>query len=184
MKVREIAALAAEYIGREDLAEALSVLEGEPEGELKALLRCYNLVENEVAIDYFPPKREECIVPVNGKIAFSSLGSYPVEICRVRDVEGKDVAFGLHPSHLSLPEGTGALTVTYAYSPEKKSFSDDSEFEGKVSARLLSFGVAGEFCLTAARYSEAAIWQKRFQDALHAANYHRRRIRVRTRRWV
>lgn len=59
MKVREIAALAAEYIGREDLAEALSVLEGEPEGELKALLRCYNLVENEVAIDYFPPKREE-----------------------------------------------------------------------------------------------------------------------------
>ncbi len=184
MKVREIAALAAENIGREDLAEALMELTGEPTGELKALLRCYNLVENEVAIDYFPPKREESVLPEEGKIPFASLSRYPVEICRVRSGDGKDVDFELRPTSLVISEGTGAVTITYAYSPENKTFADECEFQGKVSARLLSFGVAGEFCLTAARYSEAAIWQKRFQDALRAADYHKRRIRVRTRRWV
>lgn len=184
MKVKDIVALAAENIGREDLAETLASLTEEPTGELKTLLRCYNLVENEVAIDYFPPKREESVLPVNGAVAFSSLSRIPVEICRVRNAEGEDVRFELHPSSLLLPEGTGAVTITYAYSPVNKGYADECEFQGKVSARLLSFGVAGEFCLTSARYSEAAIWQKRFQDALRAADYHKRRITVRARRWV
>lgn len=184
MKVREIAALAAENMGREDLAVELANLTDGPSWELKALLRCYNLVENEVAIDYFPLKQEECVLPQNGIIEFSSLARYPVEIYGVRGGDGKEVAYRLHPAHLSLPEDTGAVTVTYSYSPAQKDFSDESEFQGKISARLLAFGMAGEFCLSTARFNEAAVWQKKFQDALKAVDVHKRRICIRARRWV
>ncbi len=57
MKVKEVIALAAENLGREDLSSELETLDGAPEGELKSLLRCYNLVENEVALDYFPDRK-------------------------------------------------------------------------------------------------------------------------------
>ena len=46
MTVKEVIALAAENLGREDLSAAVASAEGEPEGELKSLLRCYNLIEN------------------------------------------------------------------------------------------------------------------------------------------
>ena len=51
MTVKEVLALAAENLGREDLSAQLSADSVQADGEIKALLRCYNLVENEVALD-------------------------------------------------------------------------------------------------------------------------------------
>lgn len=184
MTVKEVIALAAENLGREDLSAAVASAEGEPEGELKSLLRCYNLIENEVALDYFPLKREESFSPKNGRIDFSELSAVPVDFYCVQDESGADVRFVLHPAYLSLPEGTGKVTVKYACAPAPKKLDGESEFSGKITARLLACGVACEFCLTCARYAEAALWEKRFRDALRAAEIIRRRLKVRARRWA
>ena len=184
MKVKEVIALAAENLGREDLSSELETLDGAPEGELKSLLRCYNLVENEVALDYFPLKAEEEVLPQNGRIPYSELAHAPVNFFRMRGGDGRDVDFEAHPAYLSVPAETGALTVVYAYSPEHKEIVRESEFSGKITARLLSYGVACEFCLTSARYAEAALWERRFRDALRAAEIIRRRLKVRARRWL
>lgn len=184
MTVKEVVALAAENLGREDLSAALEALEGEPQGELKSLLRCYNLVENEVALDYCPLKSEETFVRENGVLSYSEFAHAPVDICAVRGKDGNPLPFTIRPACLSLPQGAGEVTVTYAYAPEKKSYGEDSAFSGKISARLLALGVACEYCLSCARYSEAAAWEKRFRDALRATELIRRKLCVRSRRWV
>ena len=71
MLVKEIAALAAANMGRDDLIAAIRSLAGEPTGELDSLLRCYNLVENEIALDYFPLRKEEAFAVTDGKIAYA-----------------------------------------------------------------------------------------------------------------
>ena len=80
--------------------------------------------------------------------------------------------------------GSGSVTIDYTYVPEQPKISDETAFSDKVSARLLAFGVANEYLLTAGRYAEAAVWEKKYRDALSAAGLSRRKLCVRARRWV
>ena len=72
MTVKEVVALAAGCLGREDLLSALDKGEDEISEEEKlecdALLRCYNFTENEVALDYCPIRREERVEITENKI--------------------------------------------------------------------------------------------------------------------
>ncbi len=186
MLVKEVVALAAANMGREDLVNDAETLEGEPSGELASLLRCYNLVENEVALDYFPLKRCERLSAEEGRIPYSSFSMAPVNVIRVENGAGRALAFELFPDHLCLSDGKGEeAIVTYAYSPAEKKWTEESAFsDGAISARLLAFGVAGEFCLSRGQFSEASVWEKRYQDALRAANTPCRRRAMRSRRWA
>ena len=184
MLVKEVVALAAETLGRGDLADALGALEGEPDGELKSLLRCYNLIENEVALDFFPLKTSERFVPAQGKISYASFSFAPVNILKVTDEEGTPVRFGIMPAYLTVPEECGELEVLYAYSPPVKELGDETAFSDHISARLLAFGVASEFCITNRQFSEGAMWGRKYRDALRAAGIYRRTLSVRSRRWI
>lgn len=182
MRVKDILSLAADLLGRQDLVEELFALDGAPTGELQTLLRCYNLVENEVALDYFPQKTTERLTAAEGKLYYTAFSRSPVEICRILDGAGRSVRFEEFPEHLALSV-SGAVEVTYAYAPEDKEIDGQCEFKD-VSARLLAFGVAGEFCLTAHKYEEAKLWQGRYRDALRSAGIVRHPLSIRARRWV
>lgn len=184
MTVKEVIKLAAEILGREDLSEAAASLEGEPEGEVKSLVRCFNLVENEVALDYFPLRKEETFAPQSHEISYLGFSSAPVDVLKVTDRKGREIEYEIRTMNIFLPEMPDEVTVTYSYAPSRKKIDDNSDFSGKVSARLLALGVASEFCLTNSRFSEAAIWEKRFRDALRAAGIVRRKLSMRSRRWV
>ena len=185
MKVKSVLALAAANLGREDLVAMINDCAGDAFGEIASLLRCYNLVENEVALDYFPLKREEKVCVRGGMIPFARLDYAPVTVLAVEE-DGKPLSFELRPARILLPKSDGErrVTVVYSYSPKEKRFCDKSEFGGRISCRLLSFGVACEFCLTSGQYAEAATWEKKYREALRAANVLRKRLSVRSRRWV
>ena len=184
MTVKEVVKLAAENLGRQDLSQRIDAQEEEVSEEVVSLLRCFNLVENEVALDYFPLKKEETFSPVSNRVSYTAFASAPVDILDVKDGSGNDVAFEIGSSQLFFPKKHERVTVKYAYAPAQKKLEDESDFSGKISARLLSFGVAGEFCLTASRFSEAATWERRFLEALKAVNLIRRKLSMRSRRWV
>lgn len=186
MQVKDIIALAAEGLGREDLKEAMDSEERseETQKELNCLLRGYNFVENEIALEYFPLKAEESFACENGKLAYTLFAHAPVDVHEVVDGAGKRVNFTLFPAYLALPEGVHTVKVIYSYAPERKNFNDESAFDGKVSPRLMSYGVASEFLLANARYQESDLFQKRYQDALRAAGILRRRLAMHARRWV
>lgn len=186
MKVKSILSLAAANLGREDLVAAVNDCAGEPFGEVAALLRCYNLIENEIALDYFPLKAEEKVCSHDGSIFNTSLRFSPVEVLSVRDESGAPIEFMIRPARILLPHfhGDRQATVLYTYSPKEKCFCDCAEVDGRISARLLSFGVDCEFCLSNGQFSEAATWEKKFREALRAASIPRCRLSVRSRRWV
>lgn len=186
MKVKDVLALAAANLGREDLEAAVRDHTGEPAGELASLLRCYNLVENEIALDYYPLKAEESFTPGgDGRISYSSFAYAPVSVTGVTGTCGP-VRYETFPSYLKLPDAREgeSVTVSYTYSPAQKEWEDDSAFSEKISARLLSFGVACEFCLSRGQFSEAAMWDNKYREALKAANIIRKKLAVRSRRWV
>ena len=190
MTVKEVVALAAGCLGRDDLISALdksaSALSADEKLELDSLLRCYNFVENEVALDYCALKKEETVTVSENKIPYSQLSSAPFNIRKVV-CDGYVQRFAAYPSYILLSDGwQGKASVVYDYIPSTKmSFTANSEFSDKdVSARLLAYGVTAQYYLVNGETGRAAVWDKKFRDALRAKNLLRRTATIRSRRWV
>lgn len=186
MTVKEVLALAAEHLGRADLLKELEALPENtaPKGELASLVRCYNLVENELSVDYLPLKAEEVLEAEEHMVAWSSFSYAPAGVRSVLRMGG-ETAFEPRKEGLYLPSvASGRVRVRYCYSPEPKGIDDEGELGGRVTARLLSFGVAREFCLSRGMFEEAKLWDSRYQDAVRAVGLPRRALSVRPRRWV
>ncbi len=187
MLIKDVLILAAEELGRADfvpLIEQAAASSAAPDGEIATLLRCYQLVENEVALDHFPLRAEESFLPADDAVLFTRFSKAPVDVLDVRDACGRRVAFTVYPSRLLLPRGTGEVTVVYSYAPTCAEIGDQTAFSDKISARLLSYGVACEYLLAGGRYAEAAVWDEKFHAALSAAGLERRKLSVPARRWV
>ena len=190
MTVKEVVALAAGCLNREDLAAALdknqNAWTAEEAEELKALLRCYNFVESEIALDYCPLKREETVSVVGNKISYSSLSRTPFRIRKV--VCGGSLArFSAYPDYIVVTDGwSGNAKVTYDSIPNAKAvFTSVSDFTGtSVTAQVMACGIAAQYCLVNGENNRSALWQRKFRDALKGANLFRRTVRVRSRRWV
>ena len=96
MKVKEVLAAAAELCGRKDLADHLAGKSGEraaeAERECETLLLCYNMTENEIALDYLPLKREESFES-GGEIPYAAFSEPPLEILAVYGEAGQRLRF-------------------------------------------------------------------------------------------
>ncbi len=213
MFVRDIAAQAAFLLGKEELFrylkggffrgtaegetalsdEGMSASDGENENadaekvrtlkrEADILLRCYNIVENEVALDYLPLTAEETVVCDTGALPYTAFLRTPVSILSVTDEYGNKLPYTAFPEYLRTRAGTSV--ITYSYSPETKRLSDPSEYAARVPERLLSYGVACEYCLISGQYDEALVWDKKYKDALLCAHASTRPRVIRSRRWV
>ena len=190
MTVKEVLVLAAGCLGRDDLISALDKTAGaltdDEKLELDSLLRCYNFVENEVALDYYALKKEETVTVSENKIYYTKLSSTPVNIRKV--VCGGYLArFASYPAYVLLSDGwNGQAIIVYDYIPSNKtSLSERSEFtDTGVSARLIAYGVTAQYCLVNGETGRAAVWDKKFRDALRAKNLLRRTVTIRSRRWV
>ncbi len=183
MNIRDILKLAADLLGMADVANEIMRFSGTPSGEIEAFLRCYHLVESEIALDYLPLIRKDAMKAEDGKLHFADFPEEPVDIRKVT-AGGLKVRFTLYEGYLELPAGTTDVEVTYAYAPKKRLISDKSVFTGKVTERILGYGVASEYCFAACRYDESKMWGERYREALRSAGLLRRTLSVRSRRWV
>lgn len=182
MNVKEVLLLAAGNLGRDDLVSQIPTLSS-PSGEAASLLRCYNLIENELAADYFPLRFCESIMPNQGEIAYSALTKNCAQVTAVRR-NGAECGFREEAAGIVLDRVCDAVEVEYFYIPEAKLLSGKAEVSAKVTARLMSLGIASEFCLSRGQFSEAALWERKYQDAIRAAHCDRRKKRMRSRRWI
>ena len=150
--------------------------------ETAALVRCFNLVENEVALDYFPLIAEETIKTDTGRVAYKDLGKAAVRILGVKTEVGNAIDYKLYPEYLSAQPGI--LVIGYTYTPEKKTLEGTSDFQLVVSERLLAYGVAAEYCFATGYYEEGEAWNKKYKAALAAAYRSTPAKSLRSRRWV
>ncbi len=181
-RVKEILSAAADLIGRSDLArEAES--ESSSSEELSLLLRCFNIIQNEVALDYFQLKRQDNFIVRTNKISYTELYETPTAILGVTRAEtGEPVPYEVFPDYIAL-NVQDVLTVTYTYAPQDKKLTDSVVKAPCVSVRLLAYGTAAEFLLACGRFSEAAVLDKRYREAISAAASVKTPLKVRARRW-
>ena len=190
MLIKDVLILAAELLGRADFVPLVEQAYADaasgtaPDGEAATLLRCYHLVENEVALDHFPLKAEETFLPEDGAVLFTRFSHAPVDVLDVHDRYGGSVSFSVQASRLVLPHTAGEVSVLYSYAPTREGIDGETAFSDKISDRLLAFGVACEYLLAGGRYAEAAVWEEKFRAALSAAGLARRKLCVRARRWA
>lgn len=166
ISVKDVVLLAAEFVGvKENVDDYLSgVMDEENQRVIDGLVCCYNLVENELAVDYLPLVKEETVEAKGGKIAYADLAQKAAYIIGVFDAYGNSAPHKRMASYLAV--GTGKYLVRYAALPVKKAFDDDSEYAVGVSERLLAYGIAAEYCLHKGLSAESAAWEKKYKKAI------------------
>ena len=168
MKVKEVLYLAATELGILD--EVKNFLEnGDTAGKEKAeeLLAAFQVIENELAVDYFPLRTEETVVTTNGKLSYSDLKKRVSRVLYVASEAGDRIDFKLFVDHLTTVKGK--VVVGYTFIPQEKSFQGESDFCLQISARLMAYGIIAACMLKAGRFDEWKIWDKKYKNAIIAA---------------
>lgn len=138
--------------------------------DLQLLIKCANSVIKEISC-FEPLSFSEKVYTESGKIPLSSLSKCLRE---VSDITCNDLPadFSLCCDHIMTVPGN--ITVTYHYVPEDKSFDESAELSPRITDRLVACGVAAEYSLIKGRYDDAAMWDKRYKDALAVSPSRRR----------
>lgn len=149
---------------------------------LDTVLLCFNAVEDELARFYFPLSTKEKFTSSNGKFSYSDFSNRPIKILSVKS-NGKEVKF-----EAGLKEIITAHTdiqVEYGYAPVKKSLDDDSAYGNEIGERLVSAGVASEYCLINGEAVLANSWEQVYRaeiDRLQRKGVSS--VKMPARRWV
>lgn len=146
------------------------------------LLQCFNLVENELALDYIPLMKQEILAVSDGKISYDAFTSDVVRIVKVVDEHGESVPFKLFAAYMEVD--AERVSVTYAYTPKPKTVTEESDFQAFVSERLFSYGMAAEYCMATGLYEEAVVWDKKYKEGIEAARRLARGGKIASRRWA
>lgn len=183
MTVKDIVTLAATQLGIADSVQ--DVIDGKAGADTKTLtllVECFNIVENELALDYLPLYAEDEVYSDTGRVEFTELSQAAVRILRVEDEWGNALPFKLFPSYLV--GQPGRVKITYTYTPKKKDITGSSEYTLLASERLFSYGIAAEYCVAMGLYEESAVWDKKYKEGIEAACSGGKSVRLASRRWV
>lgn len=185
MKIKDLIAGACELINRNDICEYLtSGVCSSPESmnkEVNVLLCCFNLIENEIALDYTSLKCVENFESENGVVFYADFLKTPLEILNVYDEFANKVKFKTENEFLKCKPGK--VKVEYSYSPTKKSLDGESDFDGKISERIFAYGIACEYSLVSGMYDEASVFDKKYKDALKSAITQKSGKILKARKW-
>lgn len=177
---------AAMFLQMEDVCEALEneqSYEGETAAEIDRLRRCANLVLSEAACDYLPLKITEKLYADGGEILFTDFSRRLVDIFSVKTEAGVTVPFKQYFDRIILPT-EGFYAVEYSYAPDKLELTDALPYTERLSARVIAYGTACEYCLISGMTDDALLWDKRFKDALNLAATPSSEKRLPKRRWA
>ncbi len=186
MKIKELIKLTAETVGEEDTARYIS---GEAISEIacakqnvELLLRCYNLIVDELACEYLPLKREEAIDAVNGKIYFSSLSLPPIRILNVYNKRGQKVPYKLVNDYIKVDERE--VSVEYCHKLNFLKEEDDCPYSnGIIGPYTLAFGMASQYCLEKGRLNDSEIFQQKYLSSIRSRVAKRGNFKLPIRRW-
>ena len=164
MTIKDIIKTAAVYLNLTDVTEYLDGNAANPSSmtlsRTDTLTRLANLTVSELAASYVPMVCSEEVETEDGKIVFANLTNNITRILTVKNQFGHDAEFKIFPEYIKV--FGGRYTVEYEYAPANYGLTDSVGFNNKITAALLGYGVAAEFCITEGRFEEAVLWRKRY----------------------
>ena len=183
MKIKEVVLSAARLLGiEEEVAAYFADTDTLGKKNAELLTTCFHLVENELAIDYLPLINEETYSTETGQILYSWLQKRVLRVLEVRNLQGDSLPFKIFPKYLTTQPST--VCVRYTFVPEEKDVDGECEYGENVSKRLLAFGVATEYCLAMGLFEEAAVWDRKYKDAIESVRSLAPYKRISSRRWI
>ena len=183
MTVKEVVLEAANLVGCADAVR--SYFDGGSSvgmDEAAALIRSFNLVENELALDFVDLLAEEKVKAEGGRVKYTALSKRLARVISVQDTKGGKVSFSIFPTALEV--GADEVVLRYAYLPDEKGIDDESDYESRVSKGLMAYGVAEAYCACRGLYAEARFWEKKYKAALVQVCGKSSGGRIRGRKWI
>ena len=188
MTVKEIIKLSAEMAGESEVVNLLS--DGAPNDITYAkkvkdlLLRCNNLIIEEIATEYFPQKHLEKITAVeDGKIYFSMLSKSPFKILRVFAPNGQKVPYKLVNDYILVNRDSVSVEYLYRIPAEKE--DDESYFSNtQIGPYVLAYGICAQYLTERGRISESEIFQEKYMNGLRGRLASKGNIQIPKRRWA
>ena len=119
------------------------------------LLYCFNMVENELALDYLPLyATHRC----NSRaVYYAEFEHQPVRIV------GCNCGFKIYPEFI---EGKADITeIKYSYIPHSKDLYDECSYDEKY-LECLAYGTVSEYLCMQGFYEEAALWDKKYKKEI------------------
>ncbi len=174
MKIKECIQLAAETLNLD------ATLTGESDLD-KLLLRCANNCLDEITSEYLPLASETEVESENGLIAYSKLGVAVYDVVWVKK-EGTKVDFELFPSAIRVKKD-GKYLIRFYTRPLPLAMEDEIP-DLHLTPRVVSYGIAAEYMLVNGFYEEAAMYDRRFKDALMRIAWGDGSKKVKRRRWL
>lgn len=187
LKMRDCVLTAAVLLQLDDVVSALeNVVEplgGEVEKVVNQLVRCGNLVLSGLAQYDLPLRKIEKIICPNNSILFAQFSQNPIDIYSVK-FNKKSVPIREYFDRILLP-CAGEYEIDYSYEPVPLDLGGVSDYSSiKPSARIVAYGIAGEYCLISGMNEESAMWDKRFRDNIYEIKIVKREQIMRTRAWL
>lgn len=165
MIVKEVIEKSAELLGIELTDE-----------NTERLLTSYNLVENELAMYYFPLRLVDKLLVQYNKIKYAELSEQAWRIINVLDFQNDEVKFRLYPEYIELKKNYNwhYFFVLYNYVPKEKLIYDNCEYNAD-KEDLIKYGVCAEYCLANGDYEQASFWQGKYKNLIKIAYITRRK---------
>ena len=131
------------------------------------LVRCYNLVEQELATDYFPILEVDKFFHVEDKIYYKDFSRKPYMLKGIQDFHGDSVSFRLAPEYINLIKNYngGTFFVKYYYLPEDKELYSNSTYSAEYIS-ILKYGIAAEYCLMQGNFEQAKIYSDKYKERI------------------
>lgn len=166
MKVKDIITLASDFCHEDDLAASLrkenATLTDEEQAKVQVLLRCFNLVYEEISSQYLPIIKIEKVKTNDGKVLFSSLSQKVIDILQVKNSHGRKIKFRKFDSYLFAL----ASEVEVYYKTQPQTLALTGEFTCSLPERVFAYGVAREYFYLNSDQDEGEIYDNRFKDSL------------------
>jgi hypothetical protein len=131
------------------------------------LVRCYNLVEQELATDYFPILEVEKFFHVKDKIYYNDFSRKPYMLKGIQDFHGDSVSFRLTPEYINLIKNYdgGTFFVKYYYIPDAKELYSTCTY-GAEYISIFKYGIAAEYCLATGDFEQAKIYSDKYKERI------------------
>ncbi|MBR2870061.1 MAG: hypothetical protein IKB98_01575, partial [Clostridia bacterium] len=157
MTVKEIIEKSAELLGVELT-----------EGNTENFVRCYNFIENELAMDYFPLRTVDKVLIKDNKIKYDDLQRQAWRIMGVYDCNNKELKYKLYPKYIGFweKENGKQFLVVYCYMPQEKTIDGISEFDNGMFEKVFKYGVCGEYCLMQGDYETASAFNEKYKKSI------------------
>lgn len=191
MLVKNILKIASTYLQLNDCLDA-QILGGSTVNpltstieKLSLLTNCLNLCINEISNEHLFLLNEEQITVIDNNFSLTSLSKNAINVKKIETIYGTNIEFLILNSAIKVKSGT--YNILYNYSPSDIELSETStceDFDGKISAKALAYGVCKEYCLITGLFEEAVMWNDQFQQSLLVAKRNKNSIILKQRRWL